>query len=601
MPRRYGLRIGLALLVIAATGYVCWMQFQPQPQLPFSVVWAGAHHALIEPIAGVTPSTLHAGDRLDLGAQSRATRIALLGSGNAFLPPSARYPLVIERGAVQVRVAVRTVDGNTGSLADWGDWIGLYALSFFAALALLALGRGHDRAAWGLAFWAMTVYPLSFGVISIHGSSGGIVPFALLGYVALSLAARVGFYVMAESLAGNALTARARRGWRTVFALALGAATVVALGGPIATVTSGWAGGMQPVLQFLPAAAYLVPVALLAVSFRHADARQRQRLRWLLWGSVLFVAGVVVAHVPLPLSFVAAVLINNGVTTVGASMILYAVLRHRVVDVSIAVNRALVYALSTSLVLGLFALLESLIERSAMSRGAGMVLELAVPLGVGAALSTVHRRIEAAVERYIFRRQYRAETALRRFSEECGFIREAENLFRIAVAEVTRHTGAPRVALYERTPEGYACRGQTGAPPLPETMPIDDVAFVGLRARNAEWPLHGGRSALGPEGYAYPLMLRGDLLGALVVGERPGEHYAADERALLFHVAHELGAALFALRAQESEARARESEVRARESETRARTSEILLQEARAREAALLSALSGSGVAGVVR
>lgn len=49
-------------------------------------------------------------------------------------------------------------------------------------------------------------------------------------------------------------------------------------------------------------------------------------------------------------------------------------------------------------------------------------------------------------------------------------------------------------------------------------------------------------------------MVRGSLLGALVVGQRPGEHYVADERELLFHVAHEVGAALFALRARESQA-----------------------------------------------
>jgi len=93
-------------------------------------------------------------------------------------------------------------------------------------------------------------------------------------------------------------------------------------------------------------------------------------------------------------------------------------------------------------------------------------------------------------------------------------------------------------------------------------------------------------------------MLRGNLLGALVVGQRPGEHYTADERELLFHVAHEVGAALFALRAQESEARALESEARVRASEALASATQNQLQDARARESALLNALSavGSGV-----
>ena len=108
--------------------------------------------------------------------------------------------------------------------------------------------------------------------------------------------------------------------------------------------------------------------------------------------------------------------------------------------------------------------------------------------------------------------------------------------------------------MYERTAEAYVRIRQHGAPALPAQVATDDLAFVGLRARNAELDLDDTRSRLGRDGYAFPLMLRGTLLGALVVGQRPGEHYAADERELLFHVAHEVGAALFALRARESQA-----------------------------------------------
>jgi hypothetical protein len=328
----------------------------------------------------------------------------------------------------------------------------------------------------------------------------------------------------------------------------------------------------------------------------------------MLVGSIVFVGAVVFSTVPLPLNSGVQELLANVLATLAAVAFLYAVLRHRVVDITVVINRALVYALTTSLVLGLFALLESLIERTTLGRSAGLLLELAVPLGLGVALSSVHRRIEHLVDRFIFRRQYRAETALRRFGEDCGFIREPERLFTLGVGEIARHTDATLVALYERSPggEGYACRRQMGEPALPDSIPTDDRAFVALRARNAELALHDTPSDLGAEGYAYPLMLRGDLLGALVVGERPGEHYAADERALLFHVAHEIGAALFALRAQEleaqvkeSEARIREIEVRARECDSKAQASETMLNELRAQarvsEALLLRMLPSPG------
>ncbi len=81
-----------------------------------------ARHALIEPIPGVTPPNLHAGDRLELTAQSPITRMALTASGVVLLPARTRYPLVIERGAARVRLSVHAVNGNAGGLANWIGW-----------------------------------------------------------------------------------------------------------------------------------------------------------------------------------------------------------------------------------------------------------------------------------------------------------------------------------------------------------------------------------------------------------------------------------------------------------------------------------------------
>ena len=587
MHRRYGWLVLLSVVVVAASIYAGWMIFQPEPQLPFTVHWVDAHRARIEPIPGLTPPTLHAGDRLELAAQSRATRIALVTSEETNLPSWASYPLVIQRGATQLSVTVRMVNDNSGTLSSWADWLELYNLILYAGIALLALWRGHDRAAAGMAFWAIAEVPLGFASGALVPGSNGMALLGLLGRDGFSLLARIGFYVMAESIAGSALSPRGRALWRGLFALVLGAAIITSLGGAIAVVAAGWAGLMQPLLYLPALASYLVPIALLFASYRHADARQRQRLRWLLWGSVMFVVSLVLNNVPLPLGLAARVQLVGGIFALGAVALLYAVLRHRVVDISVALNRGLVYAATTSLVLGLFALLESLIEHTALGHGASLLLELAVPLALGAGLSSVHRRIEAMVERFIFRHQYRMEAALRRFAEDCAFITQPQKLFELGVEQIARHTGAPLVALYERGAEGYACMRQRGERALPAMVAADDLAFVALRARNAELDLHDSQSALGASGHAFPLMLRGNLLGALVVGERPGEHYAADERALLFHVAHEMGMALFALRAQESEERAQQSEARAQvsealaqASEARARTSETLLMEA---------------------
>jgi GAF domain-containing protein len=86
------------------------------------------------------------------------------------------------------------------------------------------------------------------------------------------------------------------------------------------------------------------------------------------------------------------------------------------------------------------------------------------------------------------------------------------------------------------------------------------------------------------DGYAFPLQVRGELLGLLIIGSRPEEHYSSEERELFALVAHDVGAALFAIRAQIGDEQLAE-----------ARRRETILQEAletaRVREIALLDML----------
>ncbi len=504
-------------------------------------------------------------------------------------PRVAAYDFVIRRGLDLVTVPVTSIatpeSGTAAGLIGADEWALLWLFALLSAIALLALWRGRDRAAAGLALWAFA---------SLAGFAVIFMPFddrvglgVSLGVWTFFLLERVGFYIMVESIVGSAFTARARGLWRGGFLLLLGAAAVVAFGGPLLFVATGSAQLLRSPYGFAMTASYLPPIALLFAGYRRADSVLRLRLRWMLWSSVVFVTGIFVSNTPI-LGYWVSVLGADVMPAIALGGFLYAVLRHRVVDVSVVLSRTLVYAMTTSFVLGLFALLESLIERSALGRDAGLLLELAVPLGLGAGLSTVHRRIEATVERLIFWRQYRTESALRAFAEECAFITQPEKLLDLTVIQIARHTAATRVALYERIAEGYIRVRLHGESALPAQIAADDLAFVKLRARNAAVDLDESQSDLGQGGYAFPLMVRGSLLGALVVGERPGERFAADERERLFNVAHEVGMALFALRAQENEARAQASEARARASESE-------LQQARSRETVLLKALGPAG------
>ncbi|MBA3564808.1 MAG: GAF domain-containing protein [Gammaproteobacteria bacterium] len=78
-----------------------------------------------------------------------------------------------------------------------------------------------------------------------------------------------------------------------------------------------------------------------------------------------------------------------------------------------------------------------------------------------------------------------------------------------------------------------------------------------MRADRIEIGLGEVSSALGSEGYVFPMAVRGVLRGALACGAR-SEEYTRDERKLIAEVAHQVGIALHALRARDNEALVKE-------------------------------------------
>ncbi|MDE2245110.1 MAG: GAF domain-containing protein [Xanthomonadaceae bacterium] len=596
MQRRYGLLILLSAVIVLAGGYRGFRLFH-HSGLPFAVQFIDAHAGVIEPVAGIPlPAALHAGDRIDLAAQPRSTRIAIIAN----IPQGRTYAFVTGHGGAVVTLPVTSVSWNAKPGLPAAPWAGFCFTALLSMIALLAVWRGRDRAAAGLTLWTIAnLTSLATGAVASDGMVGlGL----MLGEWALFLLARVGFYVMAESMAGPAITPRAKAWWRASFLLLLGLGAIQSLGGPLAYVATGWAELLRPAYGFALTTSYLVPVTLLFVSYRRAEATRRLRLRWMLGSSAVFVAGVFIGNTSI-LGGLASLNTAQIMFTIALVGFLYAILRHRVVDFTVVLNHALVYAATTSFVLGLFALFESLIERTALGHGASLLLELAVPLGLGVSLSTVHRRIDSAVERFVFRRQYREEVALRGFARECAFVTQSQNLLDLTVDQIRLHVGTPWVALYEHTADGYVRVRQRGSHDLPAQVDADDLTLVKLRTHDTGVDLHDTPSQLGRDGHAFPLRVRGSLLGVLLVGPRPGEHYAAEERELLGHVAHEVGAALFALRAQATEeqlsavrAQAQASEAMLNDVRAQAEARVLAIEErARASEALLLQLLPAAG------
>jgi hypothetical protein len=306
----------------------------------------------------------------------------------------------------------------------------------------------------------------------------------------------------------------------------------------------------------------LIPVAVLIAALPRADTAHRLRLRWVIWSLALFIGAIAWNN----LAEISDALNTRGAfrQTVwwsamlcGLGGLLYSVLRKRVVAMSFAVNRALVYGLIVAFVIGIFALLAAVVESTAIGRDAGLALTVGVSMGIGLVLEALRDRINSVVERLFFRRMYDADAALRRFAHQCAYIERPDRLLAEAEEEIHRHIRPRSSAFYESSEQGYLRVRQRGVQQYAERIEVDDRAFVAMRADRAEIDLGELRSALGNEGYAFPMVVGGVLRGAIACGGR-NEEYTRDERKLLAEVAHQVGIALHALRARHNEALVRE-------------------------------------------
>ena len=219
---------------------------------------------------------------------------------------------------------------------------------------------------------------------------------------------------------------------------------------------------------------------------------------------------------------------------------------------AVGINRAIVYSATLTLVVGIFILLESFLEKLAISEKESLVLELAVPLIIGFSLEAIRKRLENVSERFLFRQKFRNENALRAFARQCAYIENPDHLLEQTLRELRTHTAAPTAAFYWQERDTYRRIAINGTIAYPAAVNIDDRAFVALRSERSETDLENLCSDLGTDGLLMPMTVRGDLLGAIVLANRPGEHFPSDERELLAHLVHEVGSALHALHAREN-------------------------------------------------
>ncbi len=221
--------------------------------------------------------------------------------------------------------------------------------------------------------------------------------------------------------------------------------------------------GAEPLTDAVGAAGFvalffavLLGAAALVVRFRRARGDERQQLKWFASAGVLFALAVVVAASPW----------MGSSDTVGQALILLAfacipvtagvaILKHRLYDIDVVINRTLVYGGLTAVLAAVYLGSVLLLQLALDPVTSGSSLAVAVStLAVAALFRPARARIQGAVDRRFYRRKYDAARTLEGFSVR---LREQVDLDALGgeLRAVVHDTMQPaHVSLWLRTPEG---------------------------------------------------------------------------------------------------------------------------------------------------
>lgn len=552
MSRHYPLKILISLVVVVACAYGCYQRIITSYALPFFVVMAGAHSVVIKSLPfHLLPAGLHSGDELDLQAMSMKARYAVMprhyfptGMG---IPAERAYMLSVKRGdAPAFSFPVTTaVAPASWLIRQLYRWISLVTIVVLSGMVMLVLWRGRGRAAAWFTLWSLgALCGTALELVSADVYPGIIL---LLMSSICSLLSGIGLYCLVESTVGATLSLRTRWLWRGLFIVVLATGTLTSqIIGPALFVAMGWTGLLGRSFQIVWATSFLVPILMLFVSSRLVGTGQRMQLRWMLWSGALLVAAVLVNYAQV-LSIASALIVGGVLYLLAMFGFLYAVLRHRVVNVSVFIDRTLVYGSVTALVVGILAAVNSVVEHAALGTSASLLLQVVVPLALGIVLGQARRYADKIVERVFFRKKYLAAKALRHFARHSSGYDRADALVSAATQIIHEKAGTPGVAVYIRRADDYALASHTGQTGYAANLSGNDAALAAARSGAREIDLSELHSTLGNDGYVFPLGPQ----AVLVCANRPGEHYAAEDRKLLAYVAGKVGIALQTLRIQE--------------------------------------------------
>ncbi len=504
------------------------------------------YHAVVSGVdENAKAAGVRVGDRLDLAHTPPFERYAWVGLATADAGQRIQFPLL--RGH-------RSYVATLTTAPESNDRINMVLLRFVVQLMVFALGtivvlRRPSPATWG--FFAVMFVGCSPVNISYTTGPHWWRTVALSFYWLLDVVPQYGAMFFALHLLHPGPLPRWRRIVEkiTVGLVCLSSAVAVWHANMLlfAPVPDPAAGILYSILTAVPFIA--APIILIA-TYYESEPNVRQRLRWIIVGFGLSTICNAIDQVGtqgnlgiVQESYVLHSFLTAGEYVFVAAPVAYAVLKHHIIDVNVAISRATVYTTLSVLIVGAFALVDFFFSHALDEKSAGLIADVALALVLGFSFNTLHRRIDTFVDRILFRKRHRAEEYVTGVAAAMAYARSEEHVQAMLTVEPVR--------AFDLTGACILNNGVDGNEAIRTLAAYLQARRGAARLTDGEWDL----SELVHENWipaiAVPVFSHGTLDAVVLYGlHKDATALDAQEIALLERLGSSAGAALDRLEAE---------------------------------------------------
>ena len=300
----------------------------------------------------------------------------------------------------------------------------------------------------------------------------------------------------------------------------------------------------------------------LALLYRYrfqSDSMQRRQIRWIVWGALAAVAGLVlqILFVGMNLFGTPQIFTDFVIYPLGQLLklllpvsVVFAIRRYRLWDINILINRALVYGALTTLVIGIYVLAVGVLGESIQSNGSWLVSILVTGL-IAVLVQPLRDRLQRGVNRMMYGERDDPITVLSRLGQRLEGTLAPDAVLPSLVETVAQTLKLPYVAI-------------EAADQHPDSQPAPDPSSTNLPAPTIAYgePVE--------DVIRLPLIYQSETIGQLLVAPRAaGEALSPMDRHLLQNIAHQAGMAMHAVNLTADLQRSRQRLVATREEERR--------------------------------